>query len=97
MGIPLSLYRWMVSVHVTRTLKNAQLASQVNDEERTTHGHNTVSAQAYITNHEVSPLDKVMNALANCKAALNGTVDETSNLQINDLKTMVNNIDQRLQ
>eukprot|EP00956_Cyclotella_meneghiniana_P005003 scaffold6172_cov42-Cyclotella_meneghiniana.AAC.9 len=43
-----------------------------------------------ITNPEITPLDKLMRAIANCKAALQGLLDgDKSNQQINELKQNV--------
>ncbi|KAL7478366.1 hypothetical protein ACHAW6_004132, partial [Cyclotella cf. meneghiniana] len=44
-----------------------------------------------ITNPSLSPHDKLMNAIANCKAALHGTTAHNSNQQLQDLNTLVQN------
>eukprot|EP00956_Cyclotella_meneghiniana_P004233 scaffold5184_cov39-Cyclotella_meneghiniana.AAC.2 len=44
-----------------------------------------------ITNPEITPLDKLMRAIANCKAALQGLDGDKSNQQINELKQIVDN------
>jgi len=44
-----------------------------------------------ITNPTISPHDKIMLALANCKMALKGMMDDNSNQQMEELQTIVNN------
>jgi hypothetical protein len=44
-----------------------------------------------ITNPTISPHDKVMQALANCKTALKGMMNENPNQQMEELQTIVNN------
>ena len=44
-----------------------------------------------ITNPTISPQDKIMQALANCKTALNGMMNGNANQQIAELQTTVNN------
>jgi len=44
-----------------------------------------------ITNPTISPHDKIMQALANCKMALKGVMNENPNQQMEELQTLVNN------
>ena len=50
----------------------------------------------HITSPSLSPQDKLMNAIANCKAALLGATHEQSNHELNELKTIVNNIETKV-
>jgi hypothetical protein len=43
----------------------------------------------HLTNPEISPHDKIMHALANCKAALLGVLATKSDAEIDDLKRLV--------
>jgi hypothetical protein len=45
-----------------------------------------------ITNPEITPLDKLMRAIANCKAALQGLDGDYGNQQIIELKQIVDNV-----
>ena len=51
----------------------------------------------HITNPSLSPHDKLMNTIANCKAALFGTTHDQSNQELNELKLIVNNIEAKVQ
>jgi len=50
-----------------------------------------------ITNPTLSHLDKLMNALANCKAALLGQIAFKSNNTLTELKTLVQHVERKLQ
>jgi len=44
-----------------------------------------------ITNPTISPHDKIMHALANCKMAIKGMMNENPNQQMGELQTIFNN------
>jgi hypothetical protein len=50
----------------------------------------------HITNPSLSPSDKLMNAIAHCKAAIDNLVHDKSNQELRDLQTIVNNAQQKL-
>jgi hypothetical protein len=51
----------------------------------------------HITNPTLSHSDKLMNALANCKAILLGKLDNTSDHSLYELKTIVQQVEHKLQ
>ena len=50
-----------------------------------------------ITNPELTPADKLMQAIANCKAALKGISNHKSNQQMRDLRQIVEQAEAKLQ
>ena len=51
----------------------------------------------HITNPTLSHSDKLMNALANCKAILMGTLDNKSNQDLEELKSIVEQVENKIQ
>jgi len=78
----------MVFINITRTLQSPQLLCQKKQAERFT---DTIQFKhKSITNPTISPHDKIMQELANCKTALKGMMNENPNQQMEELQTLVN-------
>jgi hypothetical protein len=95
MGLPFSR-RVMVFKHVTRALYRVHNChTKSTKSERLT---GTIQFKhKHITNRTLSPQDKFMHAIANCRAALEGLMNGKADQQLQELKTIVDNAQVHLQ
>ena len=91
----LPLVRWLVSINFTQALPHSQLLQKSTSVERLT---NTIQFQhKNITNPTISPQDKIMLALVNCKTALAGMMSGGHNQQTEKPQTIATNAHTHLQ